>query len=105
MMTEANVSHIRHEFLVGGISNMFFNGLIAWLLLRGGSALTWGGDHSFVGDVLATAFILPLIVAFIVIPLQKSKLGKGKLDPIELSGNPGVAKFVKRMPRDASVSR
>ncbi len=103
-MTEADASHLKHEFLVGGISNMVFNGLIAWLLLRGGSALTFGGEHSFVGDLLATAFLLPLIVGLIVIPLQKSKLGKGALQPMDLSSNPMLAGFVQRMP-DATWAR
>ncbi len=97
-MTDANIHHLRHEFLVGGLSNMFFNGVIAWLLLRGGSALSWGGEHSFVVDVLATAFILPLIVAFIVIPLQTSKLRKGKLDAMDLGDHPRLAWFADRMP-------
>lgn len=90
--------HIRHEVLVGGISNTIFNGLIAWLLLKSGPALAWGGDHSFVVDVVATAFLLPLIVALIVIPLQRSKLNKGKLQPIELGPSSVMQSVANRLP-------
>ena len=61
-------SHLRHEVLVGGISNTIFNGLIAWLLLKSGPALGWGGQNSFAVDMLATGLLLPFIVALIVIP-------------------------------------
>jgi hypothetical protein len=69
---------------VGGVSNTIFNGLIAWWLLKSGPGLGWTGEHSFVVDVFATALLLPLIVALIVIPLQRGKLNKGKLQPIDL---------------------
>jgi hypothetical protein len=35
--------HLKKEALVGGLSNAVFNGLIAWWLLAGGSALGWTG--------------------------------------------------------------
>ena len=92
-MTAATAkAHIRHEILVGGISNMIFNGLIAWLLMKSGPALAWGGDHSFAVDVIATGLLLPFIVALIVIPLQRGKLNKGKLQPIDL----GKSSFMQR---------
>lgn len=65
-MTAATArDHLRHEVLIGGISNTIFNGLIAWLLLKSGPALAWGGEHSFAVDVIATALLLPFIVALI----------------------------------------
>ena len=97
-MSQDASAHLRHEVLVGGISNMVFNGLIAWLLLRGGSALTWGGEHSFVVDVLATAFLLPFIVALIVIPLQRGKLRKGKLQPLSLGPDSALQSLADRFP-------
>lgn len=97
-MSDHAHEHLRHEVLVGGISNMFFNGVIAWLLLKGGPAQTWGGSHSFAIDIIATAFILPFIVALIVIPLQKSKLAKGKLVPINLGPLSKLQALVNRLP-------
>lgn len=91
-------SHLRHEVLVGGISNTIFNGLIAWLLLKSGPALAWSGEHSFVVDVIATALLLPLIVALIVIPLQRGKLNKGKLQAISLGPASSMQAIANRFP-------
>lgn len=105
MSTSTSASeHLRHEVLVGGISNTVFNGLIAWLLLKSGPALAWGGDHSFAVDVIATAFLLPLIVALIVIPLQRSKLNKGKLQPIELGPSSFMQAVANRLPANTFKS-
>jgi len=90
--------HLRHEILVGGISNAIFNGLIAWLMLRSGPPLRWGGEHSFAMDVIATGLLLPLIVALIVIPLQRGKLNKGKLQPINLGPSSSIQAVANRMP-------
>lgn len=67
---------IRKEALVAGVSNTVFNGLIAWLLLKGGENMTLGGSGSYAIDIVATAFILPFIVTLIVIPMNKRKLTK-----------------------------
>ena len=91
-------AHIRHEILGSGISNTIFNGLIAWLLLRSSPALRWGGEHSFAVDVIATGLLLPLIVALIVIPLQRSKLNKGKLAPINLGPASVMQSLADRFP-------
>lgn len=99
-MTDLTIArnHLRHEVLVGGISNTFFNGLIAWLLLRNGPALAWSGDHSFVLDVVATGLLLPFIVALIVIPLQRKKLDSGKLQPIALGPSSIMQSVADRLP-------
>lgn len=97
-MTNSARTHLKHEVLVGGISNTIFNGIIAWLLLRNGPALAWGGQHSFAVDVIATALLLPLIVALIVIPLQRSKLRKGKLQAISLGAGSAMQSFADRFP-------
>jgi hypothetical protein len=89
MATDAK-KHLQHEVLVGGVSNTIFNGLIAWLLLKSGPGLGWG---DFSGDIIATALILPFIVALIVIPLQRGKMNKGKLDPITL----GAGSFMQAL--------
>ena len=98
-MADQAKAHLKHEVLVGGLSNTFFNGLIAWLLLRTGPALAWGGEHSFVVDIFATALLLPLIVALIVIPLQRSKLRKGKLQAINLGSDSRIQSFADRFPQ------
>lgn len=90
--------HLKHEALVGGVSNAVFNGLIAWWLLKGGSNLMWSGGNSFVVDILATAFILPFIVALIVIPLQKRKLAKGKIETMDFGPGSQLQTWVNRLP-------
>ncbi|PLW68776.1 hypothetical protein [Pseudohalioglobus lutimaris] len=90
--------HLRHEALIGGVSNAVFNGLIAWLLLRSGPALQWGGEHSFAIDIIATALLLPFIVALIVIPLQRSKLRKGRLQSIDLGPQSPLQRLADRFP-------
>ncbi|MEP5764000.1 MAG: hypothetical protein ABJ308_05380 [Halieaceae bacterium] len=75
---------IQHEVTVAGLSNAFFNGVIAWLLLKGGSNLTLAGEHSYAVDILATAFILPFIVTLIVIPLNQRKQAAGKIPAVRL---------------------
>ena len=97
-MTDIARSHLKHEVLVGGVSNMIFNGLIAWLLLRNGPALVWGGQHSFAVDILATGVLLPLIVALIVIPLQRKKLRAGNVPSINLGQNSFCQRFADRLP-------
>lgn len=94
----AGRAHIRHEILVSGISNTVFNGVIAWLLLRSGPALRWSGEHSFAVDVIATGLLLPLIVALIVIPLQRGKLNKGRLATINLGPASVMQSLADRFP-------
>jgi hypothetical protein len=98
MTAATGKDHIMHEMLVGGISNMIFNGLIAWLLIRSGPALAWGGDHSFALDVIATGLLLPFIVALIVIPLQRGKLNKGKLQAIDLGASSFMQRIADKLP-------
>ncbi|MDH4040172.1 MAG: hypothetical protein OEV88_05935 [Gammaproteobacteria bacterium] len=94
----AGREHLRHEILVGGLSNAIFNGLIAWLLLKSGPSLRWSGEHNFAVDVVATGLLLPFIVALIVIPLQRGKLQKGKLEPIHLGPTSAVQSLADRFP-------
>lgn len=97
-MTDDGRSHLAHEALVGGVSNMVFNGLIAWLMLRSGPPMVWTGPHSFAVDIAATALLLPLIVALIVIPLQRRKLQNGKLKPIDLGPGSPLQALANRFP-------
>jgi hypothetical protein len=90
--------HIRHEIVVSGVSNAIFNGLAAWLLMKNGPELRWGGAHSFAVDIVATGLLLPFIVALIVIPLQRGKLNKGALQPINLGPGSAMQALADRFP-------
>ncbi|MFT5482782.1 MAG: hypothetical protein ACI9GW_001436 [Halieaceae bacterium] len=96
-------AHLLHEVLVGGVSNAIFNALAAWLLLRGGSNLTFGGDNSFAIDVVATAFILPFIVSLIVIPLNQRKLRNNKVDTISATYIPCIQTFLNHFPKGLAM--
>ena len=96
--------HIQHEILVCGGSNTIINGLCAWLLMKGGGNLQWSGDHSFVTDVLVTAFLLPFIVGCIVIPVQRSKLKNGTLQPINLGPSSFMQTVADRFPAGTAKS-
>jgi hypothetical protein len=103
-MTDDSRSHLVHEVLVGGVSNTVFNGLIAWLMLRSGPPMVWTGPHSFAVDIAATALLLPLIVALIVIPLQRRKLRDGKLQPIDLGPDSPLQALANRFPASTPQS-
>lgn len=96
--------HLWKEAVVGGVCNALANGWIAWLLMRGGPDLVWGGSHSFATDILATAFLLPLIVALIVIPLQRRQLARGRLQPIDPACLGVLGGVVARFPRGLFAS-
>jgi hypothetical protein len=96
--TAAGSDHLRREVLVCGISNAIFNGLGVWMLKKNGPELGWGGDNSFAVDIIATGLLLPFIVALIVIPLQRSKLNKGTLQPIHLGTGSFMQALADRFP-------
>lgn len=83
-MTQQITDYIRHQVMINGSTNAFANGIIAWWLLKDGRAMEWWGDKSFAIDIMATGFLLPFIVALIVIPLQKRKITSGKLPILTL---------------------
>ncbi len=93
-------SYLRREVTTNGLTNAFFNGVICWYLIKTKADLTWWGEHSFAGDILATSLILPWIVAMIVIPLQRSKVRKGKISPWYCTENSHrILKFLHRFPQ------
>ncbi len=96
--TAAGSDHIRKEVLVAGISNAIFNGLSVWMLKKNGPDLRWEGENSFAVDIIATGLLLPFIVALIVIPLQRSKLNKGMLQPINLGPGSFMQALADRFP-------
>lgn len=93
------IQHIRKECTINGISNVFFNALIAWLLLKGGADLTLGGENNFAVDLIATGFILPFIVTLIIIPLNKRQLDKQALSPITLNQDHWMEGLLAKFPQ------
>jgi hypothetical protein len=80
-------AQVRHEAVTNGITNCFFNGVIAWFLVRTKEMIpVWGGQGLLV-DFFATGLILLFIVTLIVVPLSRRKVRQGKLVPLPLPFN------------------
>lgn len=92
-------AHIRKEMMTNGISNAFFNGVIAWALLKG---TEWMGMWSAGGiavDIAATAAILLFIVTLIIIPLNRSARRKGKVAAFEWDDKKILHRLWQRFPK------
>jgi len=79
MPTSAFKRQLLHGASTNGLTNAVANGGICWLLVKDNGPITWWGSSNFGGDLLATGFLLPFIVALIVIPLQQRKVRNGKV--------------------------
>lgn len=78
-MSQNFASHVRREAISNGITNAFFNGVIAWYLVKHRESIpVWGGE-GLAMDFTATAIILVFIVSLIVIPLARRKAKRGDL--------------------------
>lgn len=100
-MTNELSGHISHEVKMNGVMNTVFNGGIAYLLLKGGENLTLRGD--IVVDLMATAAILLFIVALIIIPLNRSKVAKGKVAAGSWDNNNSLHRLLQRLPKSLFV--
>lgn len=96
--------HIKKDITVNGVTNAFFNWLAAYLLMKSTPPLEWWGKHSFGIDVIATAFILPFIVALIVIPVSRRKHAKGKLPAWIPNPDSSIESIIARFPRSLFLS-
>ena len=100
MIVSSYQPYLRREVTTNGLTNAFFNGVICWYLIKEKADLTWWGEHSFAGDILATALILPWIVAMIVIPLQRRKVRQGKIQAWRCDGSSSrVLQLLNRFPQ------
>ena len=74
--------HIWRNTLVNGATNAVANGLICWLLSRSKSSLElFNPSGGIAADLLATGFLLAMIVTLILIPIQRRQLTKDALSP------------------------
>ncbi len=96
MSDEVN-AHIRHEVKTNGVMNTVFNGGIAFLLLKGGENLSLRGD--IIVDLMATGAILLFIVSLILIPLNRSKVAKGKLATHDWDNNKSLHRLLQKFPK------
>lgn len=92
-------AHIKREVAMNGFMNAIFNGGIAWWLLKDGAPLTLGGSTGMGVDMAATGAILLFIVSLIVIPLNRGKVNKGTLSPIQWNNTDKLHGVLQRLPQ------
>ena len=74
--------HIWRNTILNGATNAVANGLICWLLSRSKSSLElFSPSGGIATDLLATGFLLSIIVTLILIPIQRKQLTKDALSP------------------------
>ena len=102
-MSEEIKKHIRKEAITNAVCNAVINGYIAWLIMKSKPVLPMWGLDGFWLDLLATAFLLLFIVALIIIPINRSKVSKGKLHAVSLNADVRLHRFLQRMPKSLGM--
>ena len=100
MRSTETASYLRREALSNALFNTLINGWLAWLLLKEGPALRLWASPSFGADLIATGFLLPFIVALIVIPLNRRAVRRGKVASLRLDRQNRLHRWLERWPRN-----
>lgn len=99
-MTPSELKHyLIHGASTNGLANTLANGGICWWLIQDKGPVGWWGNSNFGGDLLATGFILPFIIALIVIPLHNKKVRSGSLNTVPADLVPRWMVWVLGMPQ------
>ncbi len=99
-MTPSELKHyLIHGASTNGLANTLANGGICWWLIQDKGPVGWWGSSNFGGDLLATGFILPFIIALIVIPLHNKKVRSGSLTTVPADLVPRWMVWVLGMPQ------
>jgi len=91
--------HIRKEVMINGVCNAVLNGYIAWLIIKERASLAMWGAEGFAFDLFATAFLLPFIIALIIIPLSRYKVSKGKIPGFCWGADIPLHRLLKQLPQ------
>ncbi len=100
MMENDLASITRKESLGQGIGNIVANGLIAWLVMGDRDELKLWATDGILFDVALTCLLLPMIVGWIVLGSQKSKLRKGKLSTAAPEPNNALHRLALGLPEN-----
>jgi hypothetical protein len=60
--------------------NLVLNGAIGWVVCRSLDRIPVSGSPSVSGDLVGTAFLLPLLVCLIATPLVRAEVRGGRLN-------------------------
>jgi hypothetical protein len=98
-VTPETRSHIRNQALSNAFFNAVINGWIAWLLMKEKAVLPLWGTPGFGPDLIATGFLLPFIIALIVIPLNRRAVSRGKVAALPLDRRNPRPLWLERWPQ------
>ncbi|NOX82538.1 MAG: hypothetical protein GXP06_06055 [Alphaproteobacteria bacterium] len=76
------------EIIVAALINGAFGVLFGWLIVRGGHSVPFSGAGGIVIDVLATAFLIGLLLTLIVTPILRGRIRKGGMPNIAAASLP-----------------
>ena len=74
--------YLVEQAVSGGLVNLLLNGALAWLLYHDLTVVPLEGQRSINGDTVVTAFLLPVLIALIVMPIARGQLRAGRVTPL-----------------------
>ena len=86
--------YLTTQALVGTAVNLVLNGAIGWVAFRSFDRIPLSGSPSVSGDLVGTAFLLPLLVCLIATPLVRAEVRRRTIEPAEASGP--ISRFLPR---------
>ena len=93
-MTRDHRKYLTRQTLVGAAVNLVLNGAIGWAVFRSLDRIPFLGSPSVSGDLVATAFLLPLLVCLIATPVVRAEVRGRAVEPAESSGP--ISRFLPR---------
>ena len=93
-MPQDHRTYLISQALVGAAVNLILNGAIGWVVFRSHDRIPVSGSPSVSGDLVGTAFLLPLLVCLIATPLVRAEVRGGAVEPAEPSGV--ISRFLPR---------
>jgi hypothetical protein len=93
-MTQDHRKYLTGQTIVGAAVNLVLNGAIGWAAFRSLDRVPFSGSRSISGDLVGTAFLLPLLLCLIVTPLVRAEVRKGKIARAEPSES--ISRFLPR---------
>ena len=85
-MSPAHRQYLVGQTIGGGVINLLLNAAIGYFAYRGLPRIPFSGTPSISGDLMVTAFVLPLLVCLIVTPLVRADVRNGKVAPAGAGG-------------------
>ena len=100
MGSEVN-THVKNDAIKNFVINLVLNGLIAYFLNRSKNMLHLEGGHGFGVDIVITTFALYLLLTWILIPVTKMHVRKGKAPKLNWDPNMRLHRILSKFPKSA----